>query len=124
MEFYFITKLEELKIGKFGILEPITEEIFCNTQQRVIILIPGLSFDKKGNRLGYGGGYYDRYLERILETNHNVIEINHNITETNHNITKIGLAFDCQIAEEIPVQPHDQKMDIIVSQSKVWRMEL
>lgn len=124
MEFYFITKLEELKIGKFGILEPITEEIFWNTQQRVIILIPGLSFDKKGNRLGYGGGYYDRYLERILETNHNVIEINHNITETNHNITKIGLAFDCQIAEEIPVQPHDQKMDIIVSQSKVWRMEL
>ena len=112
MEFFYISSLAELKRNHFGILEP--EEIeerravpfsfeVATTQKRYekqqLFIIPGVAFDKKFHRLGYGGGFYDRYLEKYGA----------------ENFLKISLAFPIQIKESIPYEEHDICMDRIVT---------
>jgi 5-formyltetrahydrofolate cyclo-ligase len=64
MVFYEIKSLEELKSGKYGILEPDEDpDRRIQNPSSAVCLVPGLSFDRTGNRLGYGGGYYDRFLK-------------------------------------------------------------
>ncbi|HLD18604.1 MAG TPA: 5-formyltetrahydrofolate cyclo-ligase [Candidatus Nanoarchaeia archaeon] len=63
-------------------------------------IVPGIAFDEKGNRIGYGKGYYDKLL-------------------ANSDATKIGLAFDIQIVDEIPAESHDVQMDFIVTETRV-----
>ncbi len=65
------------------------------------IILPGSVFDKRGGRFGYGGGYYDRFLAAVPEA------------------TRIGLAFDLQIVEKAPLQPHDELLDFVVTESAV-----
>lgn len=95
MHFYEITSLSDCIPGAFGILEPKGEE-----KDKVIIpgfmLVPGLAFDKNGNRLGYGGGFYDKYLS------------------SHEGIITAALGYDFQIVEKVPSEPHDKKMDYIV----------
>lgn len=67
------------------------------------ILLPGSLFDKRGGRFGYGGGFYDRFVSAVPEA------------------TRIGLAFDLQIADEIPVQPHDEFLDYVITESQVYK---
>ena len=62
-----------------------------------VILVPGVGFSRDGRRLGQGGGYYDRLLTQVAAL-------------------KVGVAFSCQISEQIPVQAHDQAMDVIVTE--------
>lgn len=90
---------ENLKPGSFGILEPQGNEI---TDLSIIdlIIIPGVAFDKNRNRLGRGKGYYDRLLSRL----------------TAH---KIGICYDCQITDLIPVEEHDIPMDYIITESGI-----
>ncbi|WP_310618877.1 5-formyltetrahydrofolate cyclo-ligase [Flexibacterium corallicola] len=66
-----------------------------------LLLLPLLAFDKGGNRLGYGGGFYDRAIQAI---------------EKEKVCLRIGLAFSCQQVEEVPVEPHDQKLDGILTE--------
>lgn len=68
-----------------------------------VLLIPGLSFSKKGERLGRGKGFYDRYLETF-------------------NGIKVGLCFECQLQDEIPVETHDKKMNFIVTERNIYRI--
>ncbi len=67
-----------------------------------LVILPGVGFDEKGNRLGYGGGFYDRLL-----------------SETDHDITLIGLAYEVQITPRIHKSPHDVKVDKIVTEKRV-----
>jgi len=82
-------------------ISPIFDERFSfiltitHINKHSAILIPGRAFDKSGNRLGRGGGYYDRILRDVK-------------------CLKIGVAFNCQLFDSIPVEPHDQKVDIII----------
>ena len=94
MEFYKISSKEELKIGKFNIFEPTTSLKYLN-EKKDCIIVPGLLFDKFGNRLGYGKGYYDRYLEK-------------------KNLYKIGICFSTFLVDKINVLKHDIKMDLII----------
>ena len=96
--------VEELKDGTFGTREPSSELLYVMPD---IILVPLLAFDEKGYRLGYGGGYYDRTLEVYREKG--------------HAFTAIGVAFDGQKSDHVPVAKYDQPLDIIVTEKKVYR---
>lgn len=92
---------EELGVGSYGILEPRVEKIRKMKVEAIdLILVPGVAFDKKGNRLGHGKGYYDRLLEKT-------------------NATKIGLAFEFQIVDKIPTDENDKPVDIIITEERV-----
>ncbi len=81
---------------KYGIPEPSGEKI---KDENVIelVIVPGMAFDRNGNRMGRGAGYYDRILNRLPKAK------------------KMALAYDFQIVDEVPVEPHDIKMDAIIS---------
>jgi 5,10-methenyltetrahydrofolate synthetase len=103
-----------LKAGAYGILEP--DPAKCpalpDSYRPELIVTPGLAFDSKGGRLGYGGGYYDRFAERL----------GHEQGEASQLVRWLGIAFEDQLMEEIPMQAHDKRMDGIVTELmvKVW----
>jgi 5-formyltetrahydrofolate cyclo-ligase len=83
--------------GKVGIPEPTTP---AYEGQIDVIIVPAVAFDKAGNRLGRGGGYYDRFLKKQTHA------------------TIIGVGYDFQLVEEVPVRKHDQKMHRIILPSQ------
>lgn len=87
--------VESLACGAFGILEP-TGEVFWDYDSIDLAIIPGMAFDRYGNRLGRGKGYYDRLLPRLK------------------NAYKIGVCFPFQYFDEIPCEEHDVRMDCVV----------
>jgi 5-formyltetrahydrofolate cyclo-ligase len=96
MIFVEIQSLEELRVGHFNVLEPIScEQIESDLQ--TIFLVPGAVFDLKGYRIGYGGGYYDRYLSNAKA------------------LYKIGLAYDFQRINEIPKEEYDIAVDCVIT---------
>ena len=80
----------------YGIPEPIGKKLHDESLIDLIV-VPGMAFDSRNNRLGRGKGYYDRILKRLP------------------NAPKIGLAFDFQIVEQVPAEPHDVKMDFVIT---------
>lgn len=88
----------ELIRGSYGILEPKKEyRRLVNFPEVNLVICPGLAFDKDGNRLGYGGGYYDRLLSQDLTIN------------------RVAICFDFQIIEQVVVDEYDIKMNKILS---------
>ena len=102
MNFYSWSRNDPLKINKFGIPEPVSSKIFYPD----ILLVPLVAYDSSLNRLGYGGGYYDRYIEKI---------------EKIKKVTKIGLAFSFQRISSIPINQYDKKLDFIVTEKEILR---
>ena len=101
MNFYFWNLNDPLYVNKYGIPEP-------NSKLKVapgILLIPMVAFDNKLNRLGYGGGYYDRFLKKNEQKN----------------ILKVGLAITCQQVKKIPANSFDKKMDYIITEKKIFK---
>lgn len=102
MDFYQITSYKDLKPGAFGILEPVTSDRYT-ADAKDIIIMPGLVFDTDGHRLGYGGGYYDRYLSRY------------------QHLLKIAVCYDFQIisTQNIPFDIYDIKPDMIITDNRI-----
>ena len=96
MDFYKWSFSDPLKVNKYGIPEPETKNIVYPD----ILLIPLVAFDKNLNRLGYGGGYYDRYIAKLSKKK---------------KIIKIGLALSVQKIDKLPINVYDQKLDYIVT---------
>ncbi|GLX66308.1 5-formyltetrahydrofolate cyclo-ligase [Paenibacillus glycanilyticus] len=103
-----------LKAGAYGILEP--DPDVCGTlpesYRPELVVTPGIAFDRKGGRLGYGGGYYDRFAERLqLEQKDN-----------SKQVMWFGIAFEDQLVEEIPMQAHDKRMDGMITEllPRIW----
>ena len=94
IKFYYINSLNDLQEGKYNILEPTTNKLVTNFENSICI-VPGIAFDKNNNRIGYGRGFYDKFLQ-------------------NYNGIKIGLAYSECICEEIDIEKTDIKMDKIV----------
>lgn len=90
---------DSLSIGAYGIEEPSGKD-FTDYNSIDLAIIPGMSFDKKGNRLGRGKGYYDRLLPNI-------------------DAYKIGLCYQFQISEYIPTETHDKLMDAILTENGI-----
>ena len=96
MDFHSWSFSEPLKINKYGIPEPEKKNIVYPD----VLLIPLVAFDKNLNRLGYGGGYYDRLIEKLSKKK---------------KFIKIGLAFSFQKIDKVPINAYDQKLDYIVT---------
>ena len=97
MDFFQWSSKDPLTINKYGIPEPTSKKIIYPN----ILLVPLLAFDKYFNRIGYGGGYYDRYIKKI---------------KTKKKILTIGLAYSFQKVKEIPVNKYDKKLDYIITE--------
>ena len=100
MDFFEWTHNHPLKLNKYGIVEPISvKKIYPD-----IIFVPLVAYDSYLNRLGYGGGFYDRYLEKKTK-----------IKKT----FKVGLAFSYQELKKIPINKYDKKLDLIITDKKI-----
>lgn len=93
----------EMTAGPFGAQIPAVAEYF----EPEILIVPLVAFDAKGNRLGYGGGFYDRTLERL---------------RSRHATLAIGFAYDAQEAEDLPLEETDQPLDMIVTETRVLNL--
>ncbi len=94
-----------LERGKFGVHEPGESQ---PALQPAIVLVPLLAFDRNGNRLGYGAGYYDASLRDLRRS---------------HRIVAIGIAFDEQEFADIPREPQDERLDMILTPSRTFACE-
>ena len=97
----YLSNFSALVPSTFGVPEPIGSEIPAKAQDVDVIILPMLGFDRAGGRIGYGAGYYDRFLEK------------------NPGLVKIGVAFGCQEMEALPVDENDIKMDLIVTEDGI-----
>ena len=102
MDFYSWSRNDPLRINKFGIPEPVSSKIFYPD----ILLVPLVAYDSCLNRLGYGGGYYDRYFQKL---------------EKIKKVIKIGLAFSFQEISSIPINQHDKRLDFIITEKEILR---
>lgn len=93
----------ELAPGTFGVLEPtVTARRPVEPPPGALVIVPGLVFTPLGDRIGFGGGYYDRFLADFAGL-------------------KVGVAYAFQMATAIPVEPHDVAMDVVVTEEAVFR---
>jgi len=92
-----------LQESTFHVPEPLGHELPALASDVKAVILPMLAFDKKGNRLGYGAGYYDRFLS------------------SHPHLTRIGIAFACQEVDEIPTDATDASMDIIITDTRIIR---
>lgn len=90
----------QLRRGHLGILEPIASCPIVDPREIDLVLVPGLAFDRRGVRLGRGKGYFDKFLVGLRAT-------------------KCGVAFNEQVIDTLPADPHDVKMDLLVTPAGV-----
>lgn len=95
--------LAGLRPGPFGILEPHGPTVAPD--QVDVVVLPGLAFDRRGGRLGMGGGFYDRLLPQLRD-----------------DCVRIGFGFACQVAVRVPLEEHDALVDLVVTEAAVHRM--
>ncbi len=101
IEFYIISNLEKLEKGAFDIMEP---KDSCKKAENIdCILIPTIGISKSGDRLGYGKGYYDKFLSSI-------------------DTVKISLTYTKQIVKSIPTESHDIKIDLIITEDEIIKV--
>ncbi|MFT4549727.1 MAG: 5-formyltetrahydrofolate cyclo-ligase [Pseudoalteromonas tetraodonis] len=101
LDLHYYTGADSLRRAKFGMLEPdpVTSPL-ARVEQIDLAIIPGLAFDpQNGGRLGHGGGYYDRLL-----------------VDPTFRATKLGICFELQLQDALPIETHDQKIDILVTE--------
>ena len=100
MVFYRLTDFSQLKPGYFGISEPDEGEIV--DWENALMIMPGVAFDRENHRVGYGGGFYDRFLEK------------------HPHLKRIAVAFDFQILDQVPTEPTDICPQIIVTETNTF----
>ncbi len=100
MAFYIIESFDDCQSGKYNIPEP---KDYCKeavlTEENILCLVPGLAFDRKGARLGYGGGYYDRFLRK------------------HPHITAIGICAERLVCEDVPEEETDCRLDGLITEN-------
>ena len=101
MDFYYINSLDDLIVGTFDIKEPNID--ICKKVvdfDNALCIVPGLCFDKNGNRLGYGKGYYDRFLEKFT-------------------FKTVGLCYNTFVLDSVPIDVHDKPVDYVITENNV-----
>lgn len=101
MEAVEIKSLDNLEKDKYGILEPAKDIKAVKKVDLDLIILPGVVFDELGGRIGYGGGYYDKYLQDLEES-----------------IPKAALCYEFQIIDKVPTEEHDIRADYIITEKR------
>ena len=103
MEFARVSAVDDLKEGYMSILEPIGNDFYkYNDSNETLMIMPGTAFDHDLSRIGYGGGYYDRFLEK------------------NKSLKTIAIAFNCQLFDtQLPTEITDIKPDMIITETGI-----
>lgn len=94
----------ELVLHKFGYYESSSDD-FYDEKILDIVVVPALAFDSSKNRIGFGGGYYDTFLNKVRGKNKNTLFI--------------GVCYDFQMIEEVPIEGHDITLDLVINESEV-----
>ena len=108
MEFFRVDDATQLHKGAFSVMEPNIEEFALQPYQLDIgapVLVPGVAFSKRGERIGYGKGYYDRYIA------------------AHPKLFPVGVCFSCQLLDEIPAEPQDIAMRQVVTEEQVYPID-
>lgn len=95
---------DDISLGRFNILEPVNPK-WIKAQKIDLVFVPGLAFDRHGGRLGHGGGYYDDLLSQ----------------PSLRPACKVGLAFEFQIYDHLPLRLDDVRMDVVLTESEIYR---
>ena len=93
----------ELELGYFNILSPKPEYLRLTEEDPDLVIMPAVAFCKNGFRIGYGGGFYDRYLARLTKR-----------------VPRIGIGFDVQVVDEVPVEEFDQPIDKLITEKAIY----
>ena len=101
MTFHNVSSLSQLSAGSYGIPEPASSLPQPQVTDKTVCIVPGLTFTPDGGRLGYGGGFYDRFLS------------------DNPCVYTIAVAYDAMIVNELPLEPHDLKVNSIVTEERM-----
>lgn len=102
MEVCLVEEPGRLCPGRFGVNEPDASHTGLVDPSPDLVLVPGLAFDRRGGRLGFGGGFYDRFLARLA-----------------HPHKRLGLCYSIQLVPNVPVDPWDVQLDGVVSEKEV-----
>ena len=99
-----IESLDVLVDGPWGLVQPdLAKATLLEKQEEIdLVVVPGIAFDRRGHRIGFGGGFYDRFLANLQ-------------------VVKVGLCYDDLILQEIPNEAHDVPMDIVVAQTATYQ---
>ena len=102
-----IDSLDQLVVGPYGLVQPDpAAATWLPAEARIdLVVVPGLAFDRRGQRIGWGGGYYDRFLAQVQAI-------------------KIGLCYDALVLDCIPGEPHDVPVDMVVAETAIHQGEL
>lgn len=100
MNFHLISSRDELKSGKYNIPEPPADAVQPEITENTICIVPGLAFTEKGERLGYGGGFYDRFTAMYPK------------------LYTIGLAYEELMTDSLPALPHDLSVNVVVTNER------
>lgn len=101
MKYYAISSYEDLEEGYFGILEPKHEKLQEIVSEDGLMILPGVAFDEKRHRVGYGGGFYDRYLE------------------AHPKMRKVAFAFEFQLFDRVPSEDYDIRPEKIITEKRI-----
>lgn len=103
---YEINDLEDVEIGTYGIREPCKGAILLEDKRMIdMVVVPGVVFGRNMHRIGYGKGFYDKFLRSIEDTGH----------------VKVGVCFDLQLIAKVPADAHDVPLDAIVTEKEIVR---
>ena len=103
MDLVQVESVKELRRGRYGIFEPVGGKVITDEdQESLVVFVPGVAFDIQGNRLGRGSGWYDRMLERLGDK-----------------VKIIGLAYEFQLVEELPIERWDRKMHHVITEERI-----
>lgn len=105
LEFVEVAECKDLRTGTFGVLEPVGSTLMPLSTIDLVV-VPGVAFDMAGHRLGYGKGFYDRVLH-----------------ECGQRGLLIGLCFEFQTVSSLPVESHDIRMDMLITEDRTLRFD-
>lgn len=101
MEFFIVKSEAELERGMYNILSPKSDCKKLEPNGKCLCIVPGVAFDKRGYRLGYGKGYYDRFLDSF-------------------NAVSVGLCFDSLVRDTLPVNEYDKRVNYLITDKKIY----